>query len=175
VWNDWVSARLAQREAHEWLSAVLGVEARAVFMDHQSHRKVDPAFAGERDEVSFADGFPLLLIGSASLDDLNARLAQPVDMRRFRPNLVVTGGAAFAEDHWHRIQIGALRFDLVQPCSRCVLTTRDPDTGELNVEREPLRTLASYRRQSAGVMFGQNLIARSSGVIHRGARIDIID
>lgn len=175
VWNDKVSARLAEAAVQQWLTTVLGQNARAVMMDDSSHRAVDPQYAKENEPVSFADGFPLLLISRASLADLNSRLTQAVDMRRFRPNLVVEGCDAFAEDGWHRIQINGLHFDLVKPCSRCVLTTRDPDSGELNSEREPLRSLSSYRRQTGGVMFGQNLIARDSGVIQRGAKIEIID
>ena len=175
VWKDRVSARLATPAVQAWVSTVLGVNARAVMMDEHSERAADPHYAQVEDVVSFADGFPLLLISVASLAELNTRLAKPVDMRRFRPNLVVQGATAFAEDGWRSIRIDGLRFDVVKPCSRCVLTTRDPDSGELDTEREPLRTLSQYRRQSGGVMFGQNLIARDHGVIRSGAGITILD
>jgi len=132
---------------------------------------VDPDYApGAR--TAFTDGFPLLLIGEGSLADLNARLPSPVSMRRFRPNLVIAGSAPYAEDGWRRIRIGALTFQVVKPCSRCVVTTVDPDTG-LAEGPEPLRTLATYRRRDpvtvlvvgAAVVQGEQAVV--AGAEHR--------
>jgi uncharacterized protein YcbX len=138
-------------------------------------RGVDPDYGQVGDEVSFADGFPLLLISEASLADLNGRLETPVSMRRFRPNLVVDGERAYAEDQWRRIRVGDVEFEGAKNCSRCVFTTIDPDTGVKDPTREPLRTLGGYRRKpQGGVYFGQNLIPRSGGAIHVGDRVEIL-
>jgi hypothetical protein len=175
VWREPVSARIGDAAAQAWFSEQLGQAVVPVMIDESSHRPVDQHYAQAGDEVSFADGFPLLLIGEGSLQELNRRLAEPVDMRRFRPNLVIRGAPAFAEDTWRRIRINDIELELVKPCSRCVLTTRDPDTGVLNEQREPLRTLSSFRRQTGGIMFGQNVIARGTGTLERNAAVTVID
>jgi uncharacterized protein YcbX len=126
------------------------------------------------DEVSFADAFPLLLISRAALDGLNARLAKPVSMLRFRPNLVVEGVAAHAEDGWKRIRIGEVEFDVAKACTRCVFTTVDPMRGERDPDGEPLRTLIGYRRTADGVTFGQNLIPRSAGSVRVGDAVEVL-
>ncbi len=117
-------------------------------------------------EVAFADGYPYLLVGAASLDDLNARLQRPVSMERFRPNLVVEGGAAYEEDEWTRLRIGELTFRGVKRCERCVVTTVDPATARKG--QEPLRTLATYRRQDGKVWFGMNLCPDAEGALQVG-------
>ncbi|EGH46056.1 MOSC:MOSC, N-terminal beta barrel protein, partial [Pseudomonas syringae pv. pisi str. 1704B] len=109
------------------------------------------------DRVGFADGFPLLLIGQGSLDDLSARMGRPQEMLRFRPNLVIEGAEAFAEDGWKRIRIGDIEFQLLTPCARCILTTVDPATGERSADREPFATLKTYREVEGNVLFGQNV------------------
>mgnify|MGYP001828911861 CR=1 FL=1 len=136
-------------------------------------RRVDPAFSRATDQVGFADGFPFLLISQASLDDLNRRLAQPVAMLRFRPNLVVAGCEAFAEDGWRRIRVGELEFRVAKPCSRCIIPTIDPSTGQRGVE--PLRTLNSYRRRGNKVYFGQNLVHESAGRLAVGMPVEVLE
>lgn len=168
VWKDRVSAADAGDAAAAWLSKVLELPVRLVHMDADAKRAVEPAFAQPGDEVSFADGFPLLLISRASLDGLNARVAVPLPMQRFRPNLVVAGAEPHAEDDWRRIRIGGIEFDLVKPCTRCVFTTVDPELGAIDPSGEPLRTLKTYRRGAAGITFGMNLIARGAGTLRRG-------
>jgi len=116
--------------------------------------------------VSFADAFPLLLIAQSSLDELNSRLATPVPMRRFRPNLVVEGCEPFAEDTWKEIRIGNVPLHVVKPCARCVVTTVDTRTGEKG--EEPLRTLATFRSVGNKVMFGQNLLHAANGTLRVG-------
>jgi uncharacterized protein len=118
------------------------------------------------DIVSFADGYPLLLISEASLHDLNSRLAAPLEMRRFRPNLVISDCEPYAEDEFASVRIGELSFRGVKRCERCVVTTIDPDTGER--DREPLRTLARYRLRDGKVWFGMNLIHDGPGRLERG-------
>lgn len=174
VWKTPLGARPAGDAADAWLSEFLQQPARLVHMDATAIRTVDPAYAQPGDEVSFADAFPLLLISHAALDGLNARLAKPVSMVQFRPNLVVDGVPAHAEDSWKRIRIGAVEFDVVKACTRCVFTTVDPVRGERDPEGEPLRTLIGYRRTSSGVTFGQNLIPRSFGTLRVGDAIHVL-
>lgn len=174
IWKDELTAQAANAQADAWISTYLGMPARFVFMADDCVRPVDPDYAQAGDQVSFADGFPILLISQVALDELNGRLDAPVPMLRFRPNLVVANTTAHAEDSWRSIRIGTIRFDVVKPCSRCVLTTVDPESGIPDSAGEPLRTLVSYRRTDNGVMFGQNLIPRGTGVIRIGDAVTII-
>lgn len=174
VWRDQVMARDAGDEAAAWLSACVGEPVRLVHMPEDVRRSVDPKYAAPGDTVSFADGFPWLLISEGSLSDLNGRLARPIPMDRFRPNLVVAGCEPFAEDTWKRIRIGDAVFRIVKPCARCVVTTIDHERGEPDGP-EPLRTLATYRRVGDGVMFGQNLLADQTGELRVGAPVEILD
>jgi len=155
------------------LSAQLGQPCRLVYMPDTCRRLVDGLYAREGETVSFADGFPLLLISQASLDDLNSRLDNPVPMNRFRPNLVVSGCDSFAEDGWRRIRIGDVEFDVAKPCSRCLIPSIDQATahrdGQIN------RMLASYRRVNGQVMFGQNLLYQRAGTLSLGDSVEVLD
>ncbi len=173
VWRDTVAALDAGAPAAAWFEALLGDAARLVFMTDDTRRAVDPAYAAPGDVVSFADGFPWLLISEASLADLNARLPRPLPMSRFRPNLVVSGCAPYAEDGWRTLRIDEAVFRVVKPCARCSVTTVDQETGESDGP-EPLRTLAGYRRVGNGVMFGQNLLAERGGELRVGAPVEIV-
>lgn len=175
IWKDQVTAQKAPAEVDAWISRYVGIPAHFVFMADDCVRRVDHEFAKSGDQVSFADSFPILLISQAALDELNARLDKPVSMLRFRPSLVVANSLPHAEDGWRSIRIGTIRFDVVKPCARCVLTTVDPQSGVPDPAGEPLRTLVSYRRFDKGVMFGQNLIARGTGVIRVGDDVSVID
>jgi len=175
LWRDRIDAVLAGPQADAWFSAFLGFPCRLVQLTDDLSRTVDQDYGRPGDEVSFADGFPLLLITEASLADLNSRLKQPVEMRRFRPNLVVDGGQPYAEDQWRRFRVGEVEFEGVKNSSRCVFTTIDPDTGEKHPGLEPLRTLGTYRRRpEGGVYFGQNLIPRGGGIIHVGDEVVLL-
>jgi uncharacterized protein YcbX len=174
VWKDTVDAAGTDDAASTWLAAVLGRPAQLVAMDEAAHRAVSRDFGEAGDEVSFADGFPLLLVGQASLDALNARLAQAVPMARFRPNLVIAGAPPHAEDAWRRVRIGAVAFDVAKPCTRCVFTTVDPQHGTIDPSGEPLQTLKTYRRSPDGVTFGMNLIARGTGVVAVGDPVAVL-
>ncbi|MDF2772119.1 MAG: uncharacterized protein K0S86_1613 [Geminicoccaceae bacterium] len=171
VWRDACDAVDQGDDASRWLSAHLGVPCRLVRLADEWQRLVDPTYATRADdEVSFADAYPLLLIGEASLEDLNRRLATPLPMNRFRPNVVVRGSGPYAEDAWRDIVIGGVRATVVKPCARCVTTLVDQVTGTRG--KEPLRTLATYRRRGDGeVYFGQNVIHAGHGTIAVGDRV----
>ena len=172
VWGSLFPAWGGAAAADAWLSDALGAPLRFLWTGAQTARRVrvEPDVP-----LSFADGFPLLLIGQSSLDDLSARVGRPLEMARFRPNLVVSGAEAFAEDGWTRIRIGTVSFRLVKPCERCVFTTVDPVTGEKSLDQEPLRTLARYRKTADGVLFGQNVIADGAGELVCGMPVDVLE
>ncbi|MFA5056627.1 MAG: MOSC domain-containing protein [Opitutaceae bacterium] len=182
IWKDTVTADDCGDESAAWLSDFLGLPCRLVHTGATYARpvpahKVPSTFdlrlsAGH--EVSFADGFPFLVIAEESLADLNARLAAPLPMNRFRPNLVVAGGAPYAEDSWGRFRIGGLVFHGATRCGRCVVTTTDPLTAER--AQEPLRTLVTYRRDAEGsVMFGRNLIHETkTGRLTAGDTVELL-
>lgn len=172
VWGDEVGALKAEGQVNEWFSNILGINVLLVYMPESSFRQVDRAFADYDQRVGFADGFPFLLISEASLVDLNSRLTTPVSMSRFRPNLVISGCEAFAEDQWKKIKIGDIEFDLVKPCSRCIMTTIDESS--LKHGKEPLRTLATYRKNEFGVCFGQNIVHQNSGHLRVGDSVELI-
>jgi uncharacterized protein len=174
IWRSSVDAAQAGAAAADWLSTYLGARLQLVYMDAAAQRGVNPDYGQPGDEVSFADGYPQLLISQSALEQLNARLAAPVTMLHFRPNLVVSGCAPHAEDAWRRIRIGSVDFDLVKPCTRCIFTTVDPQRGERSADGEPLKTLTGYRRTPAGVTFGQNLIARGSGTLRVGDAVEVL-
>jgi len=173
VWDDAVDAISAGDEAQKWFSAYLDVQSRLVFMPEDSLRHVEPESPIHNAIVSFADGFPLLLMSQHSLDDLNKRLVTPVPMNRFRPNVVVNDSSAFAEDGWKKIRIGTMLFYVVKPCSRCITTTVDQETGIQG--KEPLATLSQYRKVDGNVLFGQNIIPENVGTITVGNRVEIIE
>lgn len=174
VWKDAVEAPDAGDDAARWLSTFLGREVRLVYMDARAVRAVAPDYAQPGDEVSFADGYPLLAISQAALDALNARLDAPLPMLRFRPNLVIAGATPHAEDAWRRIRVGAVTFDAVKTCVRCVFTTVDAERGGFDPSGEPLRTLKTYRRSKRGITFGMNLIARGTGTMRVGDAVTVL-
>jgi hypothetical protein len=173
VWNDRCEAIDLGSTAAEWFSTYLGRGARLVYMPDTTHRRTDPAYDPVGSRVSFADGYPILLIGEESLAALNARLASPVPMNRFRPNIVVRGAAPFAEDEWRRFRIGSLRFEGVKPCGRCSVPTTDQATAERGTE--PIRTLATFRTRGAKVLFGMNVVHRDRGTIRVGDQVMVED
>ena len=172
VWNDLVQTQPVGGGADRWFEEFLGVRCKLVYLPDKSVRPVDPDYGGPDDRVSLADGFPFLLISEASLSDLNARLERPVPMNRFRPNLVVRGCEPFAEDYWRVVRIGQVSFRVVKPCARCHITTVDQRTAE--VGREPLRTLARFRRAGSRVLFGQNLIHDEKGTLRAGDPVEVV-
>ena len=166
IWEDTCRGQFVSAEADEWFSAALGITCRLVFMPEETSRITDPDYAPEGGITSFADAFPFLMIGEASLEDLNGRLDQPVPMDRFRPNIVFTGGGPFLEDSMREFFIRDIRFQGVKLCARCPIPTIDQETAERG--KEPLRTLARYRMANNKVYFGQNLIHQGLGEIAVG-------
>lgn len=171
VWGDACASSWMGERAARWFSQALGVSCSLVHMPAETGRPADPRFAPPGVRVSYADAFPFLLISEASLADLNTRLANPVPMNRFRPNLVIAGGPAYVEDGLTRFRIGTLELQAVKPCARCVLTTTDQATGERGPE--PLRTLATYRKVDGQVRFGQNLAHRTTGRLTVGETLRV--
>jgi hypothetical protein len=165
LWGDTCSAARAGEQADRWFSECLGEPVALVYVDARMSRAVDPKYADPEDRVGFADGFPLLLLSQASLDELNRHLPRPVSLEHFRPNLVVDGCSPFAEDNWRRLRVGDVELEVVKPCARCVFTTVDPVTGQKAEDGEPLRTLSRIRRINGKAMFGQNVLVRRSGAL----------
>ncbi len=176
IWGSVCEAAVYGAALNEWFSDVLGTECQLVKMPDNTRRSINPRFDRGGEIVSFADGYPLMVLSEASLADLNSRLETPLPMNRFRPNLVIAGADAFAEDDWKSVQIGDAEFRSTKACERCVITTVDQARGEFD-GKDPLKTLATYRickdvipdrYESLGVganavLFGQNLICESTG------------
>lgn len=175
IWRDTLRVPDAGDEAGAWVSRFIGKPTRLVQVPLDRARMTEAGYGKDDDQVAFADGYPLLLIGQASLEDLSQRVGRPLEMLRFRPNLVIEGSAAFAEDGWKRIRIGEVEFRVVKSCSRCILTTIDPRTGERSDDREPLATLQKYRSQADGAMFGQNLVNDGNGRLEVGMPVEILE
>lgn len=165
----------------EWLADVLGRPARLLHLADPAARAADPGYAAPGDVVSFADGFPLLLTAEESLAALDSWVAAgprpgdgPLGMGRFRPNLVVAGGSAWAEDRWRRVRIGAVTFRAVKACERCAFTLVDPRTAART--KEPLVSLARHRKHDGKTWFGVNLVPdRPGGRLRVGDRVEVLD
>jgi uncharacterized protein YcbX len=170
VWNDQLAVVAPDHGADRWFSDYLGHEVVLAYMPATVVRPLDAHYAPDGGRASFADGFPFLLVGEASLADLNARLTTPLPMNRFRPNLVVSGSAPYAEDGWRHLRVGGIPMQVVKPCARCVVTTTDQETLERG--HEPLRTLATFRRQDDKVMFGQNVVHYGAGRLRVGDPVE---
>jgi uncharacterized protein YcbX len=179
VWRDRGIAIDQGDAVAQWLQAALNLSdpVRLVRQTPEHPRFVDPHYAPTgKETVSFADGYPILIANTASLDDLNRRLeatyqnaAQNVPMSRFRPNIVIETHIPFGESEWKQLQIGTIKLALVKPCSRCIVTTTDQHTGIQNRQREPLKTLSTFRQvPQQGILFGENAIPLSLGKIHVG-------
>jgi len=180
VWNSVCDAEIYRGAVSEWFSDAIGANCQLVFMPASSRRGINPRFDRGNEVVSFADGYPLMVLSEASLEDLNSRLDDTFPMNRFRPNLVVSGAEAFAEDGWQKVRIGDAVFRSTKPCERCVITTVDQSLGEF-AGKEPLKTLASYRMakdvmparfellgiNDTAVLFGQNLVPENPETIVR--------
>ncbi|ALR76227.1 YcbX family protein [[Enterobacter] lignolyticus] len=173
VWGNHFTARVAPDAINRWLSGFFNRDVQLRWVGAELTRRVKRHDAVP---LSFADGFPYLLTNDASLRDLQQRCPAGVQMEQFRPNLVVTGVPAWAEDSWKVIRIGEVIFDVVKPCSRCIFTTVSPERGQKHPSGEPLATLQKFRTapDNGDVDFGQNLIARNSGVVRVGDEVEIL-
>ncbi len=175
IWRESLQVPDAGDVAAQWLTRLLDHPCRLVYLPASQGIQVDLDYAQPGERTAFSDGFPFLLIGQRSLDDLSARVGQILDARRFRPNIVIAGSPPYAEDTWRRIRIGDMEFRVVKPCSRCVIPTIDPLSGERSPTREPLATLMNYRKGEGGVFFGQNLIAQGPGTLKVGMPLEVLE
>lgn len=156
IWDDVVTAHPGPDAAHNWFSKTLQQQVRLVYMSDNSIRPADPDYAPKDSTVSFADGFPYLIAGTASLQQLSAKAGKTLDIQRFRPNLVIETIVPFEEDNWKTIQLGNSRFSIVKPCARCQVVDIDPVTGI--PQKDVLPVLAQFRRKANKVLFGMNAL-----------------
>lgn len=163
IWDDTCRGQFVSPEADQWFSQMLAISCRLVYMPDDTQRITDQRYAPEGSITSFADAYPFLLIGQSSLDDLNRRLAEPLNMNRFRPNIVFTGSDPYSEDLMHTLRINEVTFRGVKLCARCNIPAIDQDTAIQG--KEPTRTLAGYRVKDNKIMFGQNLVHENTGMI----------
>jgi uncharacterized protein YcbX len=175
IWRDTLRVPDAGDQAARFVSDFLGKPTRLVQMPLERARTTQSGFGKDDDQVAFADGYPLLLIGEASRLALAETVGRPLEMLRFRPNLVIEGSAPYAEDNWKRIRIGDIEFRVVKPCARCIMTTVDPQTGERSADREPFATLQKHRSTADGAMFGQNLVNDGNGRLEVGMPVEVLE
>ncbi|MDT3401068.1 MOSC domain-containing protein [Mucilaginibacter terrae] len=166
VWDDVCNGTYVSAELDKWFSQILNISCRLIHMGDSHIRQVDPRYAGPEHITSFADGYPMLLVSEGSVADLNTRLAEQISVKRFRPNVVITGAEAYHEDRMQHFEVSGINFYGVKPCARCVMIGVNPDTADSGTE--PLKTLSSYRRINHKVMFGQNLIHNGTGTLRVG-------
>jgi uncharacterized protein YcbX len=171
IWDDLTTAWPVSRAADAWFSRVLDHSCSLVYMPDDSERTVTGKVSGQTRTVSFADSYPALLVGQASLDDLNARLAEPVLVDRFRPNLVIAGGTPYEEDRWYSFRLGEAHCTAEKACARCTVVTINQATARS--DKEPLATLGQYRRQGNKVLFGQNVLLEAGKTVRVGDAVQV--
>lgn len=171
IWDDQCLVRFVSREADEWFSEMLSMQCRLVYMTDQSKRKIEEPFGSDQNITSLSDGYPILIIGQSSLDELNKRLAESISIDRFRPNIVFTGGTPHVEDDFTNFTINDASFRGVKASSRCQVITINQQTGIAS--NEPLSTLATYRKQHNKVYFGQNVLIGKTGSVSVGQHIEL--
>ena len=171
VWKDQFTAYHGSATVDDWFSRYLGIPCRLLWLGRRSQRKQKTIDQG----LSFADGYPYLLVNQGSLDELNSQLAKPATTRHFRPNLVVEGALPYEEDDWKVVRIGSIVFDVAKPCTRCTLTTVNPDNGTPSTDSEPLATLIKTRQLPEGICFGVNLVPRSEGMLQLGDPVEVLE
>lgn len=172
VWKDCCDGLHVSNEADAWLCEVLQTTCQLVYLPEQTKRGVDLQYAAQTDRVAFSDGFPFLIVSENSLNSLNSQLENPVEMARFRPNLVISGCEAYAEDTWREIKIGNIEFRLPKPCSRCSVPAINPKTAE--VGKEPLTTLNRLRKVNGKIYFGQNALHNQLGALKIGDEVRVV-
>ncbi|GAB2980812.1 MOSC domain-containing protein [Mucilaginibacter puniceus] len=171
IWDDNCTGQLVSDKADKWFTQALGLNCRLVYMPDDSHRPTDPRYAPDH-ITSLSDGYPFMMIGQASLDELNSHLDEVLPMNRFRPNLVFTGGMPYQEDTMNEFTINGIRFNGVKLCARCNITTINQDDASKG--KEPLRTLAGYRSKNKKIYFGQNVVHKGVGVVNVGDELTIL-
>ena len=167
IWNATVEAKRVGKEADKWFSEMIGGHCKLVFMPESSMRPVDTTsgYAPKEKFTSFADAYPFLMLGEASMDDLNSRMKVPQSINRFRPNIVFSGGDPYREDTMEDFTIGGIHFTGLENCARCPIPTIDPETGVFNTDKEPIRTLSKFRLRNKNIEFGRNVVHKGTGMI----------
>ncbi len=173
IWHDEVEVLWPGLPADKWFSEILNIPCKLVFMPREAKRQIDTDWVPEPMNTSLSDSYPYLLTNEASLADLNQKAHKSMEMRRFRPNIVVAGAPPWAEDRWQRFRAGEAVFRIIKPCARCVVTTIDPDTGKKG--REPLKTLSTYRKDGHKILFGQNMILEKRGILRVDDKIEVLE
>ncbi|MEM1327556.1 MAG: MOSC domain-containing protein [Bacteroidota bacterium] len=175
LFNSSIHVETIQHKVNNWLSDVLGESVQLVRMSEAQHRSIKPKYNGKAgDYIQFQDAAPIHLLSTSSLRALNEKLDQPVSIHHFRPNIVVEGSEAFAEDHWKQVIIGECAFDVAVKTARCTMTTIHPETQTIHHQQEPLRTLSTFRRTDKSVNFGIYLIPRQSGWVEVGDSVRVV-
>ncbi|MEO6914672.1 MAG: MOSC N-terminal beta barrel domain-containing protein [Chitinophagaceae bacterium] len=172
IWSDRCRAQLVGSKYDAWFTEALGMPCRLVFMPEKTNRRVDGRYAFNKETTRFTDGYPFMIVGQSSLQELNERLEMPVLMNRFRPSIVFTGGAPFEEDLMAEFSIAGINFFGVKLSARCVVTTIDQETGVAG--KEPLKTLSLYRLKNKKIYFGQNLLHKGTGRMSVGDEIKVL-
>lgn len=172
IWDDTVEVVRVSAAADAWFTQQLNMECHLFYQPDDSIRPTESEHNITGNEhVSMADGHPVLIISEESLADLNSRLEEPVEMKRFRPNIVISGGEKYVEDSLEKITAGSVDLYGVKLCARCVLTTINPDTAEKG--REPLKTLMSYRKEGTKINFGKDFLIHKEGNLSVGDGVSI--
>jgi uncharacterized protein len=162
VWEDTCAAIEASAPINNWFSQVLQTTCKLVYMPEDSLRLVDDRYATSAEDVnSFSDGYPILLLSEASVAEISNRAKQNIPINQFRPNIVISGVAPFAEDNYNKFSINNTIFFGVKPCARCVVTTINQSTAIAG--KEPLKTLATFRKVNNKILVGQNVIPQKNG------------
>lgn len=169
VWDDKSEVIEVNKSTSKWFSQHLGFECKLVKIIKNGDRKHESSKLKETFNVSLADGYPYLMIGSQSLDFLNEKLADKITVLRFRPNIVISSQSPHEEDDFTTFKIGEVQFKNIKPCGRCIMVNNDPDNGKL--KKEPLKTLSKYRNVNNSVLFGTNIVSLNSGIINVGDEI----
>jgi len=172
VWNDDCDVLEADASINNWFTHQLEQECKLVYMPEDSLRVVDTNYASGEEITSFTDGYPILLLGQASLDDLNSRLEEKLPINRFRPNIVFSGGKPYEEDEMEQFIINGINFFGVKLCARCPIPTIDQESAVKN--KEPLKTFSTYRQLNNKIYFGQNLLHKGKGIIHVNDSIEVL-
>lgn len=173
IWNDTVQASVEEQSINDWFSQQLELPCQLVKLANKQNRYVDKTFANNKETVGFADAFPLLVVSQSNIELLNSKLDTPIDMNRFRPNIVVDGLSAHEEDKLQSIVINNIDIKLVKPCERCQIPSIDQQTGEKR--GDVLRALLKYRRFNNLIYFGMNGLHQANGIIKAGQTVNVID
>lgn len=174
VWEDNCNALAFSDDANHWFSDYLQTNCTLVYMPETTQRIVDEKFNTTKATTAFSDGFPILMATEASLDFLNEKLEQKIDMKRFRPNLVISGAIPFEDDNWRLIKIGEILMQVLKPCTRCVITTINPETAQKGAE--PLLTLSKFRKFDNKIKFAQNVIhLNHTGFLFKNAEVEVLE